>query len=165
MKDAYSQEEDMKDIYDRVWAPTRKGAALTGMEKNFQMQFLTFLMEGSGATERGLSGSALAFKNEGIEVPEYITAKRMEYFGMQPEKGICLCGANHLNGKHHFAPQETYGFSFEVRVEPSSEPLKDLYFKTLKSSLELLKNKANTGSTETKQHYRLLIYKIEQVLK
>lgn len=165
VKDAYSQEEYMKDIYDRVWAPTRKGAALTGMEKNFQMQFLTFLMEGSGATERGLSGSALAFKNEGIEVPEYITAKRMEYFGMQPEKGICLCGGNHLNGKHHFAPQETYGFSFEVRVEPSSEPLKDLYFKTLKSSLELLKNKANTGSTETKQHYRLLIYKIEQVLK
>jgi hypothetical protein len=165
VKDVYSQEDYMKDIYDRVWAPTRKGATLTGMEKKFQMQFLTLLLEGSGAMERGLSGSALAFRNEPIEVPEYIAAKRSEYFGMQLEKGICLCGGNHLNGKHYFAPSETYGFDFRVDVKAPSEPLKDLYFKTLRSSLDLLKSKANTGSAETKQHYRLLIYKIEQALK
>ena len=35
----------------------------------------------------------------------------------------------------------------------------------LKKTLSLLKSKVNTGSTDTKQHYKLLIYKIEKALK
>lgn len=162
-KDAYTREDYMKDIYNYVWTPTKKGVTLTGLEKKFQMQFLSFLLEGSGVMKRGLSGSALAFKDNLIDVPEYIIAKRVEYFGMQPERNIL--GENIQDKMYRFAPEETYGFDFGVDISAPSKPLEELYFKTLKNSLDLLKAKVNTGSTETKQHYRLLIYKIEQAIK
>ena len=162
--DAYTREDYLKDIYAYVWAPTRKGATLTGMEKKFQMKFLSFLIKGSGATESGLGGSKLAFKDDAIKIPEYILSKREEYFGVSPEKAICGCGANH-GMKSLVGNPETQGFSFQVNVRPPEEPIEDLYFKTLKNSLALIKSKANTGSAETQQHYRLLIYKIEQALK
>lgn len=164
MNNAYTREEYMQDIYNYVWAPTREGTTLTGMEKKFQMALLSHLIEGSGAVEAGLKGSKLAFKDEAIRVPEYITAQRMKDFGVLPEKAICSCGQRQGNDTH-FGNMETQGFSFQVNVKAPSEPLKDLYFKTLKNSLALLKAKVNTGSEDTKQHYRLLIYKIEQALK
>ena len=46
-----------------------------------------------------------------------------------------------------------------------NNPLDHLYFDMLKRIQTLLKSKANTGSEDTRQHYRLLLYKIEQALK
>ena len=62
---------------------------------------------------------------------------------------------------------ERQGFGYWVNVNSNMviEPLDHLYFDMLKRIQTLLKSEANTGSEDTRQHYRLLLYKIEQALK
>ena len=65
----------------------------------------------------------------------------------------------------NMAEKQWFGYGVNVNTNLVIEPLDHVYFDMLKRIQTLLKSKVNTGSEDTRQHYRLLLYKIEQALK
>lgn len=163
----YTQTEYMSDIADFVWKSTRAGKTLTPAEKKLQMQFVSKMISGSVASVKrnATSGSAYAF--QGIRVPESVKAASRERFGVLP---VSFMGAfDNLPENGHVClrqnPEEISGFSYELSLKAPVEPVEHLYYGELKKILSLVKNMQNSGSDDTRKHYRLLVYKIEQALK
>ena len=62
---------------------------------------------------------------------------------------------------------EVMGFDFRVNLNPQviPTPVDYLYFDMLKQLQSLVKSQLNSGSTDTRQHYRLLLHKLDKALK
>ena len=110
-----------------------------------------------------------------IEVPEQVKLMSRERSGELPlevlggfsnAEAVQPCAEAPVT-KLPLNMSERQGFGYWVNVNSNMvvEPLDHLYFDMLKQIQTLLKSKANTGSEDTRQHYRLLLYKIEQALK
>lgn len=165
--DAYTQKEYLKDLSDYIWRPTRNGKILKPVEKKMQIQYVSHLIKGSVSSVKSGSGkrNAVAADGEGIRLPEYVKERRQADFGMQPAdcewmfaEQILPCVTTAVR------PEEIRGFDYDLKLKAPAEPTDHLYFAQLKQILALLKSKENTGSADTRQHYRLLIYKIGQAL-
>lgn len=165
-KDAYTQRAYMKDLMDFVWAPTQAGKSLTNLEKKLQLEFTSFTMGSTGINMT--KGTPLSFTAEHmmIQVPEAVKAKSREMYGNVSEHWMGMF-TNKEVSDHRDAccGGDVQGFGWHISVTAPYEPLEHLYFENLQNTLTLLKSKANTGNADTRQHYRLLIYKIEQSLK
>lgn len=169
----YTEEEFMEDFSRFVWESTRKGKTLTETEKSWQIKFLTHVF-GNAGVQKGLneeSMGALAFTANQCQVaiPEVIKERSRSYFGILPpsilgrftnqvEQAVPICTDN-------MTPREKAGFGFFVAAQQKGKPMEHFYFSLLKDIQRLLKEKANTGSSDTREHYRLLLYKIEKALK
>lgn len=169
----YTEEEFMEDFSRFVWESTRKGKTLTETEKSWQIKFLTHVF-GNAGVQKGLneeSMGALAFTANQCQVaiPEVIKERSRSYFGILPpsilgrftnqvEQAVPICTDN-------MTPREKAGFGFFVAAQWKGKPMEHFYFSLLKDIQRLLKEKANTGSSDTREHYRLLLYKIEKALK
>lgn len=56
------------------------------------------------------------------------------------------------------------GFGFNVYLTDVMEPMDHIYYEKLKQAQALIQSKVSTGSTDTRNHYKLLLYKINQAL-
>lgn len=158
----YTLYQYMDDIYNFVWEPTRRGKTLSTTEKRLQTNLLSSIIAFSGIT-REQKGNSFAFTGF-IDIPEEIKARSRATYGLLPES-IAGIYSNREQPSGLQNPAETRGFGFFQGVNPPMEPIAHVYFSTLRKTLNLLKSKAATGSEDTRQHYRLLIFKIEQALK
>lgn len=162
----YTLEQYMDDIYNFVWEPTRKGKTLTKTEKRLQQNLLSGIIQTSGVA-RVQKGTPFALTGM-IAIPEEVKEKSRQTYGILPENitGIYSNQATTGNAWAEYAqhPYETQGFGFFGGVNPPMEPMAHIFFSTLRKTLNLLKSKASTGSEDTQQHYKLLIFKIEQAL-
>lgn len=167
-KDAYTAVDYMKDIYDYVWAPTQQGKTLTSVEKLMQINLLATIMGQAGITP-SREGTPFALTGNMIRIPEAMKEQSRATYGLVSEEFAGI-----YTNLERLAPAESedllqqaerMGFGSFVGVTAPYIPTDHIYFDVLKKTLTLLKNKVNTGSTDTKQHYKLLIYKIEKALK
>ena len=180
-EDVYTAEDYMKDIYDYVWAPTQQGKTLTSIEKLMQINLLTTIMDGrplpgaGGCGDRTRSdvseqkGTPFALAGNMIRIPEVMKEQSRAAYGLISEEfaGIYsnLERLVPFESEDLLRQAERMGFDSYVGVTAPYIPTGHIYFDVLKKTLSLLKSKVNTGSTDTKQHYKLLIYKIEKALK
>ncbi|KIO46083.1 zinc-dependent metalloprotease [Sanguibacteroides justesenii] len=166
-KNPYTQKDYMKDLMDFVWAPTKQGKSLSNIEKKLQLNFVSFTIGNTGMNM--MRGNSLSFHAEDlmIQVPECIKEKSRKMYGEVSEHWMGMfTNKKEISHDHvQCGGVEKQGFGWYVSVTPPYEPLEHLYFNALQNTLTLLKSKANTGNADTRQHYKLLIYKIEQALK
>ena len=167
-EDVYTAEDYMKDIYDYVWAPTQQGKTLTSIEKLMQINLLTTIMDQAGVVSEQ-KGTPFALAGNMIRIPEVMKKQRRAAYGLISEEfaGIYsnLERLVPFESEDLLRQAERMGFDSYVGVTAPYIPTGHIYFDVLKKTLSLLKSKVNTGSTDTKQHYKLLIYKIEKALK
>lgn len=171
--DPYGEAEFMDDFYRFIWEPTIKGKTLSETEKKYQLRFLSMLMINSGVN-RGEKGSslgvlALAGENQMVAVPEEIKERSREIYGELPESVLGRF-TNEALVPVEPCPDERIdqgkaGFSLYVSVQRKGKPMEHVYYNILKRTHNLLKTKVNTGSEDTRKHYRLLMYKLEKALK
>ena len=167
-EDVYTAEDYMKDIYDYVWAPTQQGKTLTSIEKLMQINLLTTIMDQAGVASEQ-KGTPFALAGNMIRIPEVMKEQSRAAYGLISEEfaGIYsnLERLVPFKSEDLLRQAERMGFDSYVGVTAPYIPTGHIYFDVLKKTLSLLKSKVNTGSTDTKQHYKLLIYKIEKALK
>ena len=167
-EDVYTAEDYMKDIYDYVWAPTQQGKTLTSVEKLMQINLLATIMGQAGITP-SREGTPFALTGNMIRIPEAMKEQSRATYGLVSEEfaGIYsnLERLVPFESEDLLRQAERMGFDSYVGVTAPYIPTGHIYFDVLKKTLSLLKSKVNTGSTDTKQHYKLLIYKIEKALK
>lgn len=167
-EDVYTAEDYMKDIYDYVWAPTQQGKTLTSIEKLMQINLLTTIMDQAGVASEQ-KGTPFALAGNMIRIPEVMKEQSRAAYGLISEEfaGIYsnLERLVPFESEDLLRQAERMGFDSYVGVTAPYIPTGHIYFDVLKKTLSLLKSKVNTGSTDTKQHYKLLIYKIENALK
>lgn len=167
-EDVYTAEDYMKDIYDYVWAPTQQGKTLTSIEKLMQINLLTTIMDQAGVVSEQ-KGTPFALAGNMIRIPEVMKEQSRAAYGLISEEfaGIYsnLERLVPFESEDLLRQAERMGFDSYVGVIAPYIPTGHIYFDVLKKTLSLLKSKVNTGSTDTKQHYKLLIYKIEKALK
>lgn len=169
-EDPYTLTEFVNDIYDFVMAPTKKGKPLNELEKKLQMKFLALMIGNSTATVQGGKVNALAWTSDRmIAIPESVKAKSRadhgvispEYAGMftnaeQPVPAMYAC---------HSDECERAGFSMYVDVKEPAVPMGHVYFNIVKKAYDLVKSQANTGSADTRNHYKLMLFKLQKALK
>lgn len=167
-EDVYTAEDYMKDIYDYVWAPTQQGKTLTSIEKLMQINLLTTIMDQAGVVSEQ-KGTPFALAGNMIRIPEVMKEQSRAAYGLISEEfaGIYsnLERLVPFESEDLLRQAERMGFDSYVGVTAPYIPTGHIYFDVLKKTLSLLKSKVNTGSTDTKQYYKLLIYKIEKALK
>ena len=167
-EDVYTAEDYMKDIYYYVWAPTQQGKTLTSIEKLMQINLLTTIMDQAGVVSEQ-KGTPFALAGNMIRIPEVMKEQSRAAYGLISEEfaGIYsnLERLVPFESEDLLRQAERMGFDSYVGVTAPYIPTGHIYFDVLKKTLSLLKSKVNTGSTDTKQHYKLLIYKIENALK
>ena len=178
-KDTYSTREFLTHVQDFAFAPTRQGKTLTTQDKKMQMEILRQILLFTDLGKKGMSGDplSLAGRCKMIEVPEQVKLMSRKRYGELSRE--VLGGFSNVEAVQPCAEapvtnvalplniSKRQGFGYWVNVNSNMviEPLDHLYFDMLKRIQTLLKSKANTGSEDTRQHYRLLLYKIEQALK
>lgn len=167
-EDVYTAEDYMKDIYDYVWAPTQQGKTLTSIEKLMQINLLTTIMDQAGVVSEQ-KGTPFALAGNMIRIPEVMKEQSRAAYGLISEEFAGIYSNLERLVPFEFEDllrqAERMGFDSYVGVTAPYIPTGHIYFDVLKKTLSLLKSKVNTGSTDTKQHYKLLIYKIEKALK
>lgn len=169
----YTESEFMDDFFRYVWDSTRKGKTLTETEKKYQIKFLTQVI-GCAGVEKGRSEGSMGVlsltQNEcRVVIPESIKERSRATFGILPASIMGRFTNETVTPLRvctdQMTPQEKAGFGFFVSAQLRGKPMEHFYFALLKRTQGLLRENVNTGSKETQEHYRLLLYKIEQALK
>ncbi|WP_026207739.1 zinc-dependent metalloprotease [Butyricimonas synergistica] len=164
-RDHYTPGMYMNQIFDFVFAPTRQGKILTGTDMRLQTKYLSHLITGSKVTVKGMGGQSMALVNGlALEVPEYIKAKSREVYGVLPVNSVGIFTNQEVSGEA-LLPEEIQGFGAAYTTGPMQTSMEAIYFDILKKARALLKSKINTGSEETRIHYKLLIHKLDQALE
>lgn len=99
-----------------------------------------------------------------LEIPEYVKAKSRERYGVLPVNSVGIFTNTEIQ-KDASLPEEIQGFGPVYTMGPTQASMEAIYFDMLKKARVLLKSKMNTGSEETRVHYKLLVHKLEQALK
>ena len=148
----YTQVDYMNDLYYYMFIVPGKKKVLSASEKNMQLKFVSYLMNGIKTVKKGsaagTSGRMLTDERiplpEGIVVPTYLYDEPLNYFN---------------------DPKEVMGFEETVSVTIPVEPMEHHYYSMLRKIERLARNWMSAGSDENRTHYRLLVYKISQSLK
>lgn len=166
----YTESEFVDDFFRYVWEPTRQGKTLTDTEKTYQIKFLTQVI-GCAGVEKDKGGSmgilALTGAPCQVAIPEIIKERSRAVFGVLPSSIMGRFTNETVLPVEvgTMTPEEKAGFGFFISAQQKGKPMEHLYFALLKRTQGLLKEKMNTGSEDTREHYRLLLYKIERALK
>lgn len=178
-KDTYTTREFLMHLQDFAFAATRQGKTLTTQDKKMQMEMIKQILLVTDLGKKGMSGKplSLADRCRMVEVPEQVKLMSRERYGVLSQE--VLGGFSNVETMQpcaeapetdvaqplNMAEKQWFGYGVNVNTNLVIEPLDHVYFDMLKRIQTLLKSKVNTGSEDTRQHYRLLLYKIEQALK
>lgn len=164
-KDYYTPKMYMDRIFDVIFTPTRQGRSLNGTDMRLQTKLLSHLITGSKVTVKGMGGQSMAATASlALEIPEYVKAKSRERYGVLPVNSVGIFTNTEMR-KEPSLPEEIQGFGPAYTMGPAQASMEAIYFDMLKKARVLLKGKMNTGSEETRVHYKLLVHKLEQALK
>ena len=179
-KDTYTTREFLMHLQDFAFAATRQGKTLTTQDKKMQMEMIKQILLVTDLGKKGMSGKPLSLTDncKMVEVPEQVKLMSRERYGILSQE--VLGGFSNAETMQpcaeapetdvaqqplNMAEKQWFGYGVNVNTNLVIEPLDHVYFDMLKRIQTLLKSKVNTGSEDTRQHYRLLLYKIEQALK
>ena len=154
-KDPYTPEECLNEIYNFVWAKTLNGGRTNPTDRKMQDAFVNALIsKGSGKSSGGMLTLGITDQFKNIQVPEYIKEKSLQDFGI-----------NNLH-EEKISNEEVSGFGFLQAINYTTSPsLSPLYYGLLMKTKSLLEKHQNYTSMETRNHYQLLLRRIEKALK
>ncbi|KIO44140.1 MULTISPECIES: zinc-dependent metalloprotease [Sanguibacteroides] len=143
----YTSSDYLNDLYDFIFTPTKQGKTLSNVEKKMQLALLSQVIGGANVEKDAKGGKGRVRMI--VEVPESVRAKSLKYYGQ-------------VMGNRGLADKQ--GFSYYVDIQMGNADVAPYYYDLMKKTLNLLKNQAMTGSSDTRLHYKLLIHKLEQAL-
>ena len=170
-KDLLTPEVCIHKMYDFIFAPTKQGKSLSAVEKKLQIKFVAQLISNSGVVAKDMGGQpfTLATERQMVAIPEAVKAKSREMYGEIPVQYVGICTKISLpdynNVKKDWGNVERQGFDFLQPIAIYPVQMSSLYFNMLKRTQVLLRSKQTQGNDDTRMHYKLLLYKIEQALK
>lgn len=164
--DVYTPSMCMKDVYDRVWAPTIRGRKLSELDMMMQREYMKAICSGAGLPYSG--GGAVPDKKRGLNIAGEVCAIEMpECIREYAAENRRLCyngGCDHLQhssaAANPVAGYESPDFFF------ITAPFHDAEFYTYLLKVQrLLKSRSASASGDVKAHYDLILRNIEKTLK
>lgn len=169
-KNAYTIEEHQQDAFNTVFASTRAGKDLTDAERSNQIAYLDmmFLISGLEKKEKNAQGiTSLSSVENDLPVlnrNEYDWQRRI-----REQDEVCsnmVAESMKFERFWEAISQEDYmGFGFFRGVAESLTPRFHLYYAKIKEARELVNRMKNTGSKATRDHYQLLLHRIDGLLR
>lgn len=166
-KGGYTSLQYLDDLYRFIWGPTEQGRSLTKTEEKLQNEHLKVLIAGAGIEKKGITGVNMSglVGYSGTIVPDFVKAGSREDYGDISENmsGI-FNNRDYAAGDKVCIGAEHMGFG-ENGVRSNGGALDFRLLHTLNRVRKLVMSKAAMGSEDTRQHYQLLLFKIEKALK
>ena len=172
--DPYTLKEYLDDLYQSVWQGTVTGRTLTTAEKNFQINFITAL---AADVDPSVKKGAMFFTD-----PEALKEGRLSAWDKAYAISLddMILYNSGLNGNVERMGNtikelvtmiddtevfDTNGFGWlrEVKTEDVYDT-KSLYYNYLLKVRSLLEKSQNTGSQDTRDHYKHMLYKVKKML-
>lgn len=160
---AYTPEEFLSDVYDRVWAPVRSNRPLSSAERMMQNRFVSACISAFSAKSSSSSGSRsltaetayspsfhgyMIFGESGIS--EDLMRQAVETYGWDTVR-------QRMFGKAGYNWQKKVGIR-TIDETPA------LWYDMARRCEKLLSRKASSASSEDRAHYDLLLYRLRNVL-
>lgn len=167
----YTYEDHMNLIDDFVWEPTRMGRSLTTIERKLQSDQLAFMAQASGLAVP-FPSAKIALTSDDMSI---IPAEFTQLLGMDAGRRHplgCMCQHELDKQLAMNAVRNPDGWVEQISVFKQSTFADNttkwvgatLYNNVLKAH-NLMKRQMNTGDKATREHYRLLVHRLDQVLK
>lgn len=169
----YTFEDLLNTLNDYVWEPTRKGRSLTMIERKLQSEQLTFLAQSSGLAVPFASPKiALVSQDDNMSIIPDEFKNMMKDYGHTDNHLGCMCESEinkqlALNAvrRPNAVMEDISVFRQNAYAENESKWMGGTLYDNVLKAYDLMKAKMNTGDKATKEHYRLLIHRLDQVLK
>lgn len=115
----------------------------------------------SGKSSNGLITLGITNETHKINVPDYIKDQSIQDFGMNTQSFL----EKYANTPHNLSNEEISGFGYLQMVNYVSFPsLAHIYHGVLMRTKKLLERNLNHPSMETRNHYQLLLQRINKAL-
>ena len=161
-KDPYTPEECLDEIYNYIWATTLKNSKTNTTDRRLQNALVNALIKrSSGKSSNGLITLGITNETHKINVPDYIKDQSIQDFGMNTQSFL----EKYANTPHNLSNEEISGFGYLQMVNYVSFPsLAHIYHGVLMRTKKLLERNLNHPSMETRNHYQLLLQRINKAL-
>ncbi len=171
--DPYTLEEYIDDIYGVVWAKTIAGKSLDAVDITYQSDFITSMLSGF---EPGLKAGNVLFTgpDSSCSSDEWSSAyaptlDEMLLYGLNSDSMVCgleepLRIAVEMIENGSDSEVEGFGWQKEIKSDDIYNT-KALQYSCLLKVKSLLEKRLDTGSAETRAHYRHLLYRIDKILE
>ena len=171
--DPYTLKEYLDDIYQEVWKKTMEGKTLSQVDRRFQVNFTEMLFsEFDSSTKPGtvFFADPEVLNRGGLSIWDKVYAPGLEDVILYnlDESGIVERLENTIRGiisYNNSSRFDTNGFGWQREVK--SEDVydsKEVYYGYLLKVKDLIEKKQNTGSQETQDHYKSMLYKVNKLL-
>lgn len=168
--DPYTLNDYLEDLYQAVWKKTMQGKSLEAVDMTYQNDFIISMV--SAYDPAAKAGSLLFTDPEAAltEMPsmwdrtyaptlDEVILYDLDPTGFVPRMEGAIRMAADLQGF------ETEGFGWQREVKSDEVyNTKALQFSYLQKVKSLLERQQNTGSEETRAHYKHLLYKVNRML-
>jgi len=174
-EDPYTLEEYLNDIYRTVWAKTIAGKSLEPIDKTYQTDFIISMISAFDPTAK--AGSIL-FTDPNATRSEYAGPWNQAYaptldevilYGLDCEGFVSRMEdplGKAVVWSENEASFETEGFGWQREVKSNEiYNTKALQYRYLQKVKALLEKKQNSGSADTQEHYKYLLYKVNKILE
>ncbi len=165
-KDAYTRKLYMDDLYRHFMRPTMQGKTLSDVEKKLQMKFIDQLYRSAAMNRKGMKGTDISASTKAfacrVEIPDVVKANSRADYGDIPENMAGMFSNREIVSESYAGQEEFMGFG-EPQLSPGSYPVDYYYYSLLRKIERLMKEKASTGSGDTRDYYRLMIFKLNRM--
>lgn len=174
-EDPYTLDEYLNDIYQTVWAKTIAGKSLEAIDKTYQTDFIISMIS---AFDTDAKAGSVMFTDPDMIRGEYTDLWSQAYaptldevllYGLDSD-GIVSRMENPLrkalvwNDRNTDGQTEGFGWQREVKSNEIYNT-KALQYRYMQKVKNLLEKKQNTGSADTQEHYKYLLYKVNKILE
>ena len=168
-KDAYTPEEHFRDGFNYIWKNTIKGKDLTAGERTIQNRYLENMFLGARIdTQTKKSDKSIAVNSE-----ENIFYDNINYFKPLLQKDRLNANVGNIVDEYESffnfmdnnqSVEEYQGFGYLRGLSASSCTNYHIFYGLIIDAKKLLEKRQNTGSEETRLHYKMLLQKINRML-
>ena len=165
--DPYTLDDYLDDIFQTVWKKTIEGKSLQAVDKTYQNDFVVSMI--SAFDPNAKAGSLLftdpeAVRSESLGMWDKAYAPTLDeviLYGLD-QSGF----ATRMEGAIRMAANlETEGFGWQREVKSDEVyNTKALQFSYLQKVKALLERRQNSGSADTQEHYKHMLYKVNRIL-
>lgn len=144
LRNGFTVNESQDILFDALFKNTRKGRTLTSAEMTNQIAYIDHLM--------------MITRMDKLEG----TAPVASLTGEIPDPSGCYAGD--VISVDTVTPEQILGFGYFRGLSASMNPKYHIYYAKLMDIRDLLKEKQDTGSKETRAHYRLILHRLDAMM-
>ncbi|MFQ8826617.1 MAG: zinc-dependent metalloprotease [Alistipes sp.] len=168
--DPYTLDDYLDDIFQTVWKKTIEGKSLQAVDKTYQNDFVVSMI--SAFDPNAKAGSLLftdpeAVRSESLGMWDKAYAPTLDeviLYGLD-QSGFATRMEGAIRMAANLANFETEGFGWQREVKSDEVyNTKALQFSYLQKVKALLERRQNSGSAETQEHYKHMLYKVNRIL-